>query len=211
MKRVLRGFFLFLFIFFSFSLPVLARIGVGVGTGKIQVEETLRPGIIYELPILTVVNTGDEPADYGVAVAYHQDQPELEPPLEWFIFDPSTFHLEPGKAQAVKVRLNLPIKTVPGKYFAYLEGHPMKKSDGQNTQIGIAAAAKLYFTVAPANLVLGIYYRGLSFWKIYSPWPKVVTVILALISILVLFRRFFKIQINIKKKDEPGIKGNKNG
>ncbi len=212
MKRILAGFFLFLLVFFSSFLPAFARLGVGVGTTRIQVQEILKPGIIYELPPFTVLNTGDEPADYGVDIAYHQDQPELKPAPEWFAFDPPKFHLEPGKVQSVKVKLNLPIRTVPGKYFAYLEGYPIKKSDGQNTQVSIAAAGKLYFSVAPANPVLGIYYRALSFWKIYSPWPKVAVVVLALAAIMVLFRRFFKLQINVKKKDEePKPKGIKNG
>ncbi|NMC09344.1 hypothetical protein GYA44_03450, partial [Candidatus Microgenomates bacterium] len=46
-----------------------AGLGVGIGTGKIVVDEKLRSGVIYNLPSLTVVNTGDEESDYSVSVA----------------------------------------------------------------------------------------------------------------------------------------------
>lgn len=196
--------FIFALIFLALVLPntVFAKIGVGVGTGKIQVEDKLKPGVIYELPPLTVLNTGDEPSDYEVNVSYHEKQPELRPLQSWFIFSPQKFHLEPGKVQTVTIKLNLPVRTAPGDYFAYLEGHPYKKAQSGNTTIGVAAAAKLYFTVVPANLFQGIYYKIISFWKIYSPWTGRITLVLALIILFVLFKKFFNIQVNFRKPTE---------
>ena len=55
---------------------VIAWIGVGVGTGKIQVTEKLKPGQIYILPSISVLNTGDEKGNYKVSIAYHEKQPE---------------------------------------------------------------------------------------------------------------------------------------
>jgi len=178
--------------------PVFANIGVGVGTGKIQIEDKLKPGIIYNLPPLTVVNTGDEPSDYEAAISYHEKQPQLRPPEDWFIFSPKKFHLDPGKVQVVSIKLNLPVRIEPGDYFAYLEGHPVRKASTGQTSIGIAAAAKLYFTVIPGNFIEGIYYKILSFWHIYSPWPQVFTIGLGVIAVALLFKRFFNIQINFK-------------
>ena len=43
----------------AFPFLVYAKLGVGVATGKIVVEDKLRPGMIYNLPALTVLNTGD--------------------------------------------------------------------------------------------------------------------------------------------------------
>ncbi|HUW24703.1 MAG TPA: hypothetical protein VMW04_03700 [Patescibacteria group bacterium] len=196
MKRIILSFF---FLWLLVPPSVFARVGVGIGTGKIEVQGTLKPGMIYSLPPLTVLNTGDEAADYEVSLSYHQDQPQLAPPKEWFSFSPATFRLEPGKVQVVNVRLNLPLKVSPGEYFAYLEGYPVKKNDPGNTTIGIAAAAKLYFTVAPANLVLGIYYRALSFWKLYHRILTIVAAILVIAAAIIFFRRFFHIQINLKR------------
>ena len=179
-----------------FVLPVvaLARVGVGVGVGKIQINEPLKAGGIYNLTALPVLNTGDEPGEYAVSIEYHEGQetnPEmgLRPAAEWFSFEPSLFSLEPGAAQTVAIKLSLPVKTVPGDYFAYLEGHPIKKAGAGVTLIGIAAAAKLYFTVAPANIFQGLYYRFISLYSQYHPWD---TIILAMIVAAVVFRLISK-------------------
>ena len=197
MKKIL--IFLF-FLILIFPRLVSARIGVGVGTGIIQVDDKLRSGMSYELPSLTVLNTGDEPSDYFVSLAYHQDQPQLIPPQEWFSFSPDEFYLEPGEVQTVKIRLNLPLKTPIGDYFAYLEGQPSKKSKSGGTSIGIAAVAKLYFTVAPTNFIAGIYYKFWTLWKIYHPWTTAFLIIVVCITLILLFRKFFNFELNVKKK-----------
>lgn len=186
-------------LLFATANSVFAKIGVGVGTGKIQVEDKLKPGLIYELPPLTIINTGDEPSDYEIQVSYHDKQPQLRPKSSWFIFNPVKFHLEPGKLQTVAVKLNLPVRTAPGEYFAYLEGHPFKKAQSGNTTIGVAAAAKLYFTVVPANFFQAVFYKVISFWNVYSPWTGRITLLAALIIIFILFKKFFNIQIKVNK------------
>lgn len=196
MKRI---FVAFIFLFVIFPSSVFATIGVGVGTGKIQIDEKLKPGIIYQFPPFTVINTGDEPSDYEADISYHEKQPQLRPPQNWFIFSPQKFHLDPGKVQIVDVKLNLPIRVAPGDYFAYLEGHPVKKSQAGQTTIGIAAAAKLYFTVVPANIFAGIYYKIASFWQVYSPWPQRFLILLVIGVAYLWIRKHFNIQIGLKK------------
>lgn len=178
---------------------VSARIGVGVGTGKIQVEDELKPGTIYELPPLTVINTGDETSAYEVAVSYHEKQPELRPEDSWFVFSPQKFELDPGEVQTVTVKVDLPVRVEPGEYFAYLEGHPLKKTEAGEASIGIAAAAKLYFTVVPGSFIEGVYYKILSFWNIYAPWPQRVVTVLGIIVLFIIFKRFFHIQVGRKQ------------
>jgi hypothetical protein len=194
-----------LILSFTLLLPVFvsAGIGVGVGTGKIQVDEPIKPGVIKLLPPLTVINTGDEPSEYGVSIEYLFSQPELKPQREWFSFEPSGFNLEPGKVQVVQIKLTLPIKGVkPGNYFAYLEAHPVKKAVSGQTSIGAAAAAKLYFTIAPANFLQGIYYRLMASIALFAPQSYVVLAVIAAACLVVLFRRYFSfnIGINLKKK-----------
>lgn len=197
-------FVLVLFAFFLLPVPIFASLGVGVGTGKIQVDQKLYPGTIYTLPSLTVLNTGDEPSDYEVTIGYHEKQPELKPLLEWFDFSPKKFYLEPGKSQSVSIKLNLPVKAQPGNYFAYLEGQPVAKSQSGGTTVGIAAAAKLYFTVSPANFIQGIYYKITSFWKVSQPWSGRIAILLAVILLFLLAKKYLKVQINLKKKDTDG-------
>ena len=155
--------------------------------------------MIYKLPPITVINTGDEPGEYEISISYHQDQPELRPQKEWFIFAPQKFHLEAGKSQLVGIKINLPLTMIPGDYFAYLEGRPVAKVEKGATTLGVAAASKLYFTVVPANVFYGIYYKVVTFWNVYAPWPQRVAVAILIISLLLVFKNFFHLQINLKK------------
>jgi hypothetical protein len=189
----------FFIVFILIPNFTFAKIGVGVNTGKIQVDEKLKAGMIYELPPITVINTGDEPSEYETSVAYHQGQPELRPKQTWFVFTPQKFYLEPGKAQLVEIKINLPLKIEPGDYFAYLEGKPTITTEKGGTTIGLAAASKLYFTVIPANILYGVYYKIVTFFNVYAPWPQRVLLILLIIGAIVLFKKFFNFQINFKK------------
>jgi hypothetical protein len=185
------------------STFVYARIGVGVGTGKIVVNDILKPGQIYTLPSLTVLNTGDVKSTYKVSITYHEQQPELMPSQDLFQFSPETFDLESGDAKVVNIKLNLPLRVEPGKYFAYLEASPVSTTEtAAGTSIGVAAAAKLYFEIAPANIFQALYYKLVSLWKLYSPWSLRITIFIGLVIILLLLRKFLNINISLKKKDE---------
>ena len=182
--------------------PVLAKIGVGVATGKIVVDEILRPGTVYHLPPLNVVNTGDETSTYGVDVAYNEHQVEGKPPAGWFTFTPKSFSLTPGGTQTVTITLTVPVKSVPGKYFAYLEAFPEKKTSAGESSVGIAAATKLYFQTAPGNLFEGVYYRALSLWRDYFPWDAIIGGAVAGIALVTFILKHFTFTIAKKDKAE---------
>lgn len=196
MKKII---ILFLVTFLLLPLLSIARVGVGVNLGKIEIDEPLKPGGIYNFPSLGVINTGDEAGDYEIEVTYHQDQPQLRPAQEWFSFNPSQFRLEAGGSQSVAIKLTLPMKTKPGDYFAYLEAHPVIKA-GPGTTIGIAAATKTYFKVIPANIWQAMIWRVSSFFTMYSPWTYVVLAIVIGAIIIVIFRKFFAFNLTIRKK-----------
>lgn len=185
---------------FSVTFTVFASVGVGVNLGKIEIDEPLKPGGIYNLPSIGVINTGDEPGEYELEITYHQDQPEQRPAQEWFRFKPSSFRLEPGQSQNVAVQLALPVRTKPGDYFAYLEAHPVIKT-GPGTSIGVAAATKTYFSVAPANIWQAITWRVSSFFGVYAPWTYIVLAIVTGAVMIAVFRRYFAFQIGIRKKE----------
>ena len=191
-----------LFSILMLASPAFANIGVGVGTGKIVVNDALKPGQIYILPSLTVLNTGDETSYYKVSITYHEQQPELMPPAEYFEFSPATFELAPGEAQVVDIRLNLPLKVEPGKYFAYLEASPTATTTSGGSSVGVAAAAKLYFEIAPANVFQAIFYKIASLWELYSPWTLRGTIFIALVVVILLLRKFLNINISLRKKNE---------
>lgn len=175
---------------------IFGKIGVGVGTGKIEVDEPLKPGSIYTLPPLTVFNTGDESSEFGVAIEYRENIPELSPGKEWFNFEPSQFYLEAGQSRQVQIKLLLPVSGVkPGDYFAYLQAHPIRRTEAGQATIGVAAATKLYFTIVPANVFQGIYYRFISLYSRYHPWNTIVLAIILATIVLRFLGKRFKIQI----------------
>jgi hypothetical protein len=193
---------LFIVSFVLLPIAVSARIGVGVGLGKIQIDKLLQAGGIYNLPDLPVINTGDEAGQYDTSVGYLKGATQLRPDQEWFLFEPQSFYLEPGKVQLVKITLTLPTKIQPGDYFAYLEGHPANKSSNGQTSIGVAAATKIYFTVAPSNIFQASYYRAASLYTQYSPWDTIVLAIIAFAGIVYFAWKFIskRFQFNITKK-----------
>lgn len=194
--------FLLVALFLALVAPTLvfAGLGVGVGTGKMVVDEPLQPGTIYDLPALAVINTGDIPAAYSVGVSGRESQPELLPKEEWFSFSPTEFDLEPGASQMVQVTLQLPLKVQPGDYFAFVKGFPVPKGEG-GASIGLAAAAKLYFTVSPANIFVGLYYRALTLWQRYLPWSNIIAAVILGFFLLRFLRSRFS--FSVTKKSSP--------
>jgi len=189
-----------LLVILSILLPVcvFARVGVGVGTGMIDVRDALRPGGVYNLGDLLVFNTGDEGALYKVNIAYLGSAKELRPEEAWFKFGKEEFYLDPAKGENISIRLQLPLKVTPGRYFAFVEASP-KMIPGKGTTIGVAAASKLYFNVAPANWFMGIYYRLLSLAGMYKKWIYIILALVAVIAVVKIFKKYVHIQVGIKK------------
>ena len=186
-----------------------ANIGVGVNLGKITVDEPLKSGMSFDLPPFTVINTGEEPSNYRVSLSFQKDQPELRPEKNWVKFSPESFFLEPGKAQIVEMRISLPVVTEPGNYFAYLEARPESTQDIKGTSIGVAAATKLYFTVTPASIFIGIYFKILSFYKNLLPWSNIFLALVAFAIVISILRKFIRLEIKTAPaKDKNDIHKN---
>jgi len=183
----------------NMGLAYAQEVGVGINMGKISVDEPMMPGGSYKLPAVSIINTGQVASDYAMGVSYHQDQKELQPPAGWFEFDPKTVTLEPGRSQPVNITLHISVKAKPGDYFAYLEAHPVAKEG--NVAIGIAAAAKLYFTVKPANIFSAFANVVGDFFGTRSPYSWVGLGIIVLIIAVFLFRRFVHISLRVERKE----------
>lgn len=175
-----------------------AGLGVGVNIGQISVDEALEPGSIYELPVVTVSNTGTEAADYELAVTYYAQQAESKPPQAWFRFDPASFALKPGESREVKARLVLPVGADPGKYFAFLEAHPVPGDEA--VSIGVAAATKLQFDVRSASF-WGALLNRLQGWLLASaPASYILLGAVVATGAVVVLRRYFSIELGIRRK-----------
>lgn len=201
MRRVSLVFFLVLLLS-SVVSPIFGSVGVGVGTGKITLDEQLKPGLSYDLPPITVYNTGDVASNYYVSIEFSTREEKLEPSKEWFIFTPQEFYLEPDGSQIVEVKLKVPMRGAkPGDYFAFLTAQPQKNVDQGSGSVGVAAATKLYFTIAPANFLQAIFYVISDFVIRYKPWTIIIPLILLLIIIWQLLKKRFKIQVIAKNNN----------
>jgi len=179
---------------------VHAQLGVGITPGIIQVDEPLMPGGRYNLPPVQVLNTGNVSSDYGVELASVAEQEELQPPADFIILSPTSFHLEPGASQVISLSLNIPLKARPGDYLAYIEAHPTATSGGGGMQIGVAAATKLYFTVRPANVFVAITNSIANFFARKAPYSYIVPGVLVLGPLVFFLRRRIRVDIKIARK-----------
>ncbi|KKR52944.1 MAG: hypothetical protein UT90_C0017G0008 [Parcubacteria group bacterium GW2011_GWA1_40_21] len=189
---------LFAMLFFSSTIKVSAKVGVGMAAGEIRLTELIKPGGIYSLPSLRIFNTGDETTTYGMGVAYHQENPQLRPRKDWFVFSPSTFTIQPGESQEVLVTMIVPVKAEQGDYFAFIESGPVG-TDKPGTTVGIAVATKLFFTVAPANIWQAVMHRASAFFRINSPWSWIGLGVALFATAVFLFRKFFSFNIGVRK------------
>jgi len=177
-----------------------AQLGVGIMPGTIRVDEPLLPGGRYNLPSVQVVNTGNVSSDYGVELASMAEQDELQPPADFIVLSPTSFHLEPGASQVVSLSLDIPVKARPGDYLAYVEAHPTATSGGGGMQIGVAAATKLYFTVKPANAFVAITNSIANFFTRNAPYSYIVPGVVVLGLLVFFLRRRIRVDIKIARK-----------
>jgi hypothetical protein len=179
---------------------VHAQLGVGVTPGIIRVDDPLLPGGRYNLPSLQVINTGNVSTDYGVEPASEAEQEELQPPADFIVLSPTSFHLEPGASQIVSLSLDIPLKAKPGDYLTYIEAHPVATGGGGGTQIGIVAATKLYFTVKPANVFVAITNSIANFFTRNAPVSYIVPGIVVLGLLVFFLQRRIRIDVRIARK-----------
>ena len=160
--------------------------GVGISPGKISVDNPLSHGV-YNLPSITVTNTGEVAGNYEIEITYFEGQEELRPSAEWFDFNPDEpSYLEPGQSQKVAVNLEIPTDAGIGDYYTCIEAHPVIEEGG--VSIGIAAATKLYFTVQ----------HGSPSFLARNAFAFYITLgVVGLIVVIFLFLRFFHIRIRL--------------
>lgn len=213
MKRQVSYFVISIWLSIILFTPIVAqaRVGVGVNTAKINIAEVLKSGMHHSLPAITIINTGDEAANYQLSLAFQSGQIELRPNINWFHFDPASINLDPGESAIVNIDLQLPAQAQPGDYFAYLEARPnLNQLNDGKTAIGIAAATKLSFTVEPATWWQGYYFRLLAFWQTHAVLMNSIVIVLVALIVLIILRRvarrYLKIKISVRSKLDNNTK-----
>lgn len=187
-----------LFLVLLAAPPASARLGVGVNVGHIEVNEPLLSGGIYEIATMSVINTGNEAGDYGVGVSYRDNQKEMKPPQEWFRFSSEKFELKPGRQRAVDISLVIPVNAKAGDYFALVEGHPIAGAEGLS--IGIAAAAKLNFTVESSSFFWAVANRLTTWFGNNAPYSYAFVGVIFLAIAILIIRRYVKFSFKVERK-----------
>lgn len=178
----------FAFVLATSALPVVTSMGVDLA--EIKVDEALRPGEVYQLPTVGVVNTGDQAGSYEAAITHVRHQTEPMPYAGWFQLEPRNFDLEPGASTRVAVSLRLPVDAREGDYTVLIEVHPVI-GGGDATARGDAAATKLLFSVKRTD---GGFLQRAAL-HVYSASGLVATVMLAW-----LIRRFFPFRLRLERR-----------
>ncbi len=162
--------------------PASADRGVALNLGKVEVTDGLLAGGSYRLPVFGVRNPGSERTTYRMVVSYVRNQKRLEPPKEWFAFQPSEFSLRPGEARRVQVGIHLPTDSDPGDYETLLGAQIVTEAKG--VQVGAAAASRVSFTVEPSSALEAWWLKAREFFSEYSPWsylfPTLALIVFAL-------------------------------
>lgn len=165
-----------------------ASTGVSIDVSRIDVSEILSPGGEYRLPTFGVRNPGTESTSYRLVVSYIDGQADASPPESWFAFEPGDLTLAADQSRAVLTRVTVPPDAAPGRYSALIG--PQIVGSGEGAQVGAAAAVRLTFTVGESD-GLEAWLRMLGRFISENPWAVgLVGLIVLLIAIRYLRRRF---------------------
>jgi hypothetical protein len=166
----------------------------------VQIREPLKPGGIYELPDLPVINTGKVDGTYQVRAEHVRRTPQARSNsvVNWFSFRPQTFPLAPDQSRLVSVTLTLPLSTLEGDYLFYLEASPVQNPK-KGVAIGPAAATKLYFSVQSGS-VLGALRTRLITFILNRPEIYLLLAVLLLLEAFFILRRHFRFHIEARAK-----------
>ena len=178
----------FAFVVATGALPVVASMGVDLA--EIKVDESLRPGEVYQLPAVGVLNTGDHAASYEAAITHVIDPTEPVPYADWFLIEPRSFDLEPGASTRVAVSLRLPVDAREGDYSVLIEVHPVIGGGGATAR-GDTAATKLLFSVKRTDG--GFFQRAALHVYIASG-------LAAAVMLAWLMRRFFPLRLRLERR-----------
>jgi hypothetical protein len=169
---------------------LLVAAGTGVDLAEIRVDEALRPGEVYQLPAVGILNNGDQAGSYEATIARAGGQAELAPSADWFQFEPRSFDLEPGASTRVAVGLHLPVGAGEGNYSVLIEVRPVIGGGGATVR-GEGAATRLHFSVKKTD---GGFFDRMAL-HVYVGSGLVATVMLAWLT-----RRFLPFRLTLERR-----------
>jgi hypothetical protein len=156
------------------GLPLAARasVGVGVQAGPVRLAVAAHAGGSYSLPPVYVVNTGTEPELVSVRVERLSAGAGRAVPPSWVRAAGPGVRLGPQQGARLPLELVLPGGARPGRYLSDVVVSGSAAISAGRANLGVAAATKLEFRVAPGPAA--------------GSWPAVPGSVVAVLAGLVL-------------------------
>jgi hypothetical protein len=143
------------------SLPAAAEasVGVGVQAGPVRLGNAAHPGGDYALTPVYVVNTGTQAEFISVRVERLSPGSGRRVPSSWIHATGPRVQLSPRQAARIPLELTIPAGAKPGQYLSDVVVAGSTAVSVGMANLGVAAATKLEFSVAPGSA--------------HGPWPFV--------------------------------------
>ena len=174
----------------SFSQTSEASVGVGVQSDPVRLGSVARPGVSYALPPVYVVNTGTQAESISVRVERLSRGPGRAVPPSW-ITGPGV-RLSPQKAARIPLELVVPGGAKSGGYLSDIVVAGSAVMSVGHTNLGVAAATKLEFSVGPGP--------GPGLWPSLPLWTRWAIGGLLLLAIAVFGVRRSGLRIRVERK-----------
>jgi hypothetical protein len=177
----------------------LAAVGVGTTTPQIVIDQDVRPGGIYRLPAIPVINTGTVRSEYKIFADRASQQSVHFADPAWITVLPETIVLEAGARGLVTPTMRVPLKARPGDYQALLVAQPIMPGADAATP-NIQVGTKVLFRIARSNLLMAVYWRIRSLFELWSPWPYLVLAALIALPATVLVIRRYRVSLAVTRR-----------
>ena len=179
----------------AISATAQASIGIGIQAGPVRLTGAAHPGGSYALPPVYVVNTGTEPESVSIRVQRISAGSGHVVPAAWIRDSGGAVQLAHSQGTRIPLQLVVPATARPGQYFSdiVVRGSGALADGGAN--LGVAAATKLEFTVAPGVVSAG----G---WFSMPAW--VLLAALAIVALGVAAVRVHRSGLRVRIEREPG-------
>ena len=150
----------------SLAMASEASVGVGVQAGPVLLASAAHPGGSYALPPVYVVNTGTQPEVVSVRIDRLSHGSGRAVPPSWVRAGPSV-RLTAHQAARISLQLVVPAGARTGAYLSDVVAAGSGTLSEGNANLGVAAATKLEFRVAPGPAGAGLW-PAVPGWLIWA-------------------------------------------
>jgi hypothetical protein len=150
----------------SLATAAQASVGVGVQAGPVLLTGAAHPGGSYALPPVYVVNTGTQPEVVSVRIDRLSHGSGRAVPPSWVQAGPSV-RLTAHQAARISLQLVIPAGARTGAYLSDVVAAGSGTISAGNANLGVAAATKLEFRVAPGPAGAGLW-PAVPGWLIWA-------------------------------------------